>query len=100
MCGIAGILLTPAANPRHLAAIDAAPLLLYLYLPWAAWADRPVNWGDTRTWANFLFHVTGRQYRGLMFTAGPGELWERLGRYLAYLPGQFGSATSSTLDQC
>jgi Protein O-mannosyl-transferase TMEM260-like len=67
-----------------------APLLLYLYLPWAARADGPLNWGDTRTWPNFLFHVTGRQYRGAMFTAGPALLWERLARYLHYLPGQFG----------
>jgi hypothetical protein len=68
----------------------AVPLLLYLYLPWAAWADRPVSWGDTRTWHNFLFHVTGRQYRGLMFSSRPAELWERLGRHLTSLPGQFG----------
>src|SRR5262249_7355245 len=67
-----------------------APLLLYLYLPWAAWADRPVNWGDTRTWSNFVFHVTGRQYRGLMFTLERGELMQRARWYAGYLPEQFG----------
>lgn len=47
----------------RLAAFMVAPLVLYLYIPWAAWRDPPMNWGDARTWPQFLDHVTGAQYR-------------------------------------
>lgn len=60
-----------------------APLALYAYLPLAAWRDPPANWGDPRTWQNFLDHIAGSQYRGVMFSKGPGGMLEALGTYLA-----------------
>jgi hypothetical protein len=75
--------------PR-LALCCAAPLSLYLYLPWAAFRDGPLNWGDPRSWDNFLAHITGRQYRDLMFSFTPAQLLERFGQYGGYLSSQFG----------
>jgi len=43
-----------------------APLLIYLYLPWAASRDPAVNWGDPTSWPRFLFHVTGAQYHEMV----------------------------------
>ncbi len=59
------------------------PLLLYLYLPWAAHRDPPANWGDPRTWQNFLDHVSGRQYRTNMFSKDLAELATQFGKYAA-----------------
>jgi 4-amino-4-deoxy-L-arabinose transferase-like glycosyltransferase len=79
------------------------PLLLYLYLPWAALRDPAMNWGDPRSWPNFLAHITGRQYRGAMFqmdwqqivwhvrqytgvgVPGPGLLLSQFGAGFAWL---------------
>ncbi len=38
--------------------LAVAPLTLYAYLPIAAFRDPPLNWGDARSMANFVHHVT------------------------------------------
>ena len=51
---------------RHavLTLLALAPgLLLYLYLPLAAAANPPVNWGRASTWDGFLWTVLARPYR-------------------------------------
>jgi hypothetical protein len=42
-------------------------LSVYIYLPLAACARPPVNWGDACTWAGFTWVVGGGTYGGLMF---------------------------------
>jgi 4-amino-4-deoxy-L-arabinose transferase-like glycosyltransferase len=73
------------------------PLALYLYLPLAALRDPPTDWGDPRTWDNFLMHVTGQQYRRAMFTMSGAQLLQRVKEYSGiglqglpgHLPAQF-----------
>src|SRR5262249_2807473 len=57
------------------------PLLLYLYLPWAAMRDPAMNWGDPRTWHNFLAHVTGREYHASMFVLNACQHRQLLNKY-------------------
>lgn len=61
----------------------ALPLLLYIHLPVAAWRDTPANWGDNRSLANLLEHLTGSQYRSRMFAGFPGSLGRSLEHYAA-----------------
>lgn len=61
-----------------------APLLLYLYLPWAAHRDPPANWGDPRSWQNVLDHVSGKQYRTSMFSKGLPFLGKQFGKYAGF----------------
>src|SRR5688572_25014117 len=41
-----------------------------------------MNWGDPRTWDNFLAHVTGRQYQVGMFQLTAAQHRELLEKYL------------------
>jgi len=77
------------------------PLLLYLYLPWAALRDPAMNWGDPRTWERFWAHVTGAQYHGRIGMDSPADLWRRLAAFAlppsghdnpGYLLTEFGPA--------
>lgn len=61
-----------------LALLVLAPLLIYVYLPIAAFRDPPENWGDPRTLHNFWLHITGAQYRGQMGVRSVHELGQRL----------------------
>ena len=52
-------------KPRTLAlmaALFAAGLLPYLYLPWTGSRPAAVSWGATNTWAGFWTHVLRREY--------------------------------------
>jgi transmembrane protein TMEM260 (protein O-mannosyltransferase) len=40
-----------------------ALILIYTYLPWAAWRSPLMNWGNTRSLQEIWWHITGRQYR-------------------------------------
>lgn len=40
---------------------------VYLYLPLAARAYPPVNWGNPQTWVGFAWLVSGDPYQGLLF---------------------------------
>ncbi len=56
------------SRPRTTAAcvlLMLAGLSLYAYLPLAAAADPPLNWGDPSTWDRFVRHVSRAQYRSL-----------------------------------
>jgi len=66
---------------RPMVLLVLAPLLLYLYLPIAAFRDPPMNWGDPRTLRNFLDHVTGAQYRFKMGYQSWASLWHNLYNY-------------------
>ncbi len=45
-------------------------LLCYLYLPLRGAEHAELSWGDPSTLRRFWWHITGRQYRGLMTGAG------------------------------
>ncbi len=69
------------------AALAAAPLLLYLYLPVRSRMDPLPNWDAPETLHRFLAHVTARQYQGLLGREGLRQ--EELGRFLTeQLPGE------------
>ena len=73
-----------------LAALIAAAvgLTVYAYLPLAAAANPPVNWGDPRRPAQLWALVSGQVYRGLVF-----------GLPLAYLPGRLAAWSGEALRQ-
>jgi hypothetical protein len=52
------------------AAVLAAGLLVYAYLPIAASRKPVMNWGDPVTASRIWDHVTGKQYRGYIKTEG------------------------------
>lgn len=58
-----------------------APLLLYLYLPWAAYHDAPWNWGDVRSWDQFLAHVTGRHSPEFQGAGSWKRVWHNVVEY-------------------
>lgn len=66
---------------RPLLAFGASLLLgmaVYLYLPWAAAGDPPVNWGDPRTWQGFWWLVSGQLYQGYVLAVGLEDALVRL----------------------
>lgn len=74
-----------------------AGLLVYLYIPIASAFSPPLDYNHPRTWAGFVFLVSGEQFRGqfeFLSAAGPGEfvrslpaLWAvALSRGTAVLP--------------
>jgi hypothetical protein len=66
-----------------------AGLAVYLYLPWAAAAQPPVNWGDPSTPAGFFWLATARAYGGLLFGVPWTSLLARLGAWAAEALRQF-----------
>ena len=86
------ILLAPVAERRRIAA-GAAGLLLglsvYLYIPLAARADPPVNWGNPRTWQGFWWLVSGQAYHGYAFSLPLRYLPARLGAWLRLIANQY-----------
>jgi hypothetical protein len=68
------------------------PVVLYAYIPLAAWRDTPQNWNDARTWSNLYRHVTGWEYRELMFSKTPEMLKFDVLRYFGLLSAEWGYA--------
>jgi hypothetical protein len=67
-----------------------AGLSVYLYLPWAAWRDPPVNWGDPRTLSRFLKVVSGGPYRAYVFALPLPQVPARVSATAWLLLKQFG----------
>jgi hypothetical protein len=72
------------------AGLVAVGLCVYVYLPLAAAHDPPVNWGNPRTWRQFLWVVTARQYQAFVFGLAPEAILSRLFRWAGLLGEQFG----------
>jgi len=68
----------------------ALGLLVYLYLPLAARAHPPVNWGDASSWDGFWWLVSGGPYRGLAFGLPLNEIPGRIAAWAGLLLDQFG----------
>lgn len=68
-----------------------APLSLYLYLPLAArFSHSPVLWGAPGDLPSFWEHISGAQYRGLMFSLSPAEVGKRGSEFLGMYGGELG----------
>jgi hypothetical protein len=57
------------------------PLFLYLYLPIRSMMNPPLDWGNPETFHNFIWVVTGQQFRKLMFTLFPYQMLHQVMRY-------------------
>lgn len=63
---------------------------IYVYLPVRATiAGLPGNWGDPRTLDRFMFHVMGKQFKGLMFSQSVTEVLGNLRDYFGGLLHEF-----------
>jgi len=68
----------------------ALGLLVYLYLPLAARAHPPVNWGDASSWSGFWWLVSGGPYQSLAFGLPLAEIPGRIAAWAGLLLHQFG----------
>lgn len=64
-----------------------AGLCFYLYIPWRAVVDPPLNWGNAVDAKGLVDHVTGRAYQGYVLSQG-GELVRDRVPVLARLIGE------------
>lgn len=74
---------------RRLAWMGAGSLV-YLILPVRASLMPPVNWGDPRTFENFVWLVTGQLYQDEFFASGQVSFGTRIQSVSALLLDQFG----------
>jgi hypothetical protein len=65
-------------------------LLIYLYLPIRSAMNPPLNYGDPKTLDGFIWLVTGRQFKTLMFSLLPYISLHQIMRYNS-LPLQIGA---------
>ena len=65
------------------------PLCLYLYLPLRAEASRGSIWGDLYQSVGFIGHITGRQFRNLMFHSSSEEIRLQIMWFLKLLVTQY-----------
>jgi len=72
-----------------IAALSAAGLLLYLYLPLRAAQSPLLNWGDPSTLQRFRWQVTGRQYQAQLLRASVADVTWALGYFLGLWLRQF-----------
>ncbi len=72
------------------AGLCVAGLSIYAYLPLAAAHHPPVNWGNPRTWKQFLWVVTARQYQAFVFGLPSEAIPSRIAQWAALLGEQFG----------
>jgi hypothetical protein len=60
-------------------------LLVYLYLPWAAASDPPVNWGNPRDLPQMVWMISGKMYQPLVFALPLIWLPGRLSAWVSFL---------------
>ena len=82
----------PARRVRAVASFalaTGAGLLVYVYLPLAAAANPPVNWGNPQSAAGFWWVVSGQLYRPFAFAVGWPEALGRLSAWSSLLWREF-----------
>jgi hypothetical protein len=62
---------------------------IYLYLPIRSLSDPPIDWGNPENWRNFLAHITGRQFRFMLFNVNEYSLQVHAKEYLYSFAMQF-----------
>ena len=67
----------------------SALILVYSYLPWAAWRSPAMNWGNPRSLEEIWWHVTGRQYR-VFFSFSPSTMGPQFVEFCRMALGEFG----------
>ncbi len=79
----------------------AVALLLYLYLPIRSLMEPPLDWGDPENFPNFVWVVTGQQFKKLMFALLPYQMLHQIVRYSS-IPGELGGigALAAGLGVC
>lgn len=65
------------------------PLSLYAYLPIRSAMDPPLDYGNPETWDGFVWMVTGKQFRRIMFSLLPYMSLHQIMRYYS-MPLQLG----------
>jgi len=77
------------------------PLLLYFYLPIRSLMNPPLDWGNPENLDNFVWVVTGSQFRKLMFALLPYEMLHQITRYNS-IPVELGApgALAAGLGLC
>lgn len=82
----------PWRYPKQTAAAAFLFLLglsIYLYIPLRSLQNPPLNYGRPTTADRFVYHITGGQFRWLMFSVGPKDfIARRLPDYLRLLSQQ------------
>ena len=64
-------------------------ILVYSYLPWAAWRSPAMNWGNPRSLQEIWWHVTGRQYR-VFFSFSPSTMGPQFVEFRRMAVREFG----------
>lgn len=73
-----------------LAGLFVLPLTLYAYLPIAANnSSSPVLWGEPKDAKRVVDHISGAQYRGLMFSMSGAEFKSRVSEFITLYGVQF-----------
>ena len=86
------VLLWPHVKRERLLALCLGALLglgTFLYLPLAASADPPINWGNPRTWEGFWWVTSGKPYHGYAFSLPLAQLPSRLGAWVQLWSRQY-----------
>ena len=93
---VAICLVTPPVQPAKrvwtvasLGLATGAGLLVYVYLPLAAAANPPVNWGNAQSIAGFWWVVSGQIYQPFAFAVGWPEALGRLSAWSSLLWREF-----------
>jgi tetratricopeptide (TPR) repeat protein len=64
-------------------------LAVFLYLPLRSLSDPALNWGDPRTWQQFLAHLSDRKDAAILLVFSGSKLLHQIRVYLANLANEF-----------
>ena len=62
---------------------------VFLYLPLRSLSDPALNWGDPRTWQQFLAHLSDRKDAAILLVFSASKLLHQIRVYLANLANEF-----------
>lgn len=62
---------------------------IYLYLPIRSLSNPIIDWGNPENCSNFIDHVTGKQFRFMLFNASKPMIWSHVKEYIYSFAMQF-----------